>query len=94
MSVVEAGKVYSCDNWDEMITATNSGEKFECTEDVFDYFLEVLPPVFMSKRITLPDGEVVKASFGFAEGAETITAFWKSGGKYYGCKTNVMNPYG
>lgn len=88
MSVTMATK----ENWSELIKAMHSGEIFETDVDGFDYFLEVLPPVYMSKVVTLPNGEKVKATFGFAEGAEPIVAFWSKGGRYYGCKTNQINP--
>lgn len=74
------------------LTAMHSGEKFETDEKSYWYFLEVLPPVYMARTVTLPDGQTVQGAFGFAEGAEPITAFWKSNGRYYGCRTNTINP--
>lgn len=80
------------ENWSELIKAMGSGEIFETDVEGFDYFLEVLPPVYMGKVVTLPNGEKVKAAFGFAEGAEEIVAFWKKGGRYFGCRTTQINP--
>lgn len=77
--------------WDAFIKAMHSGEQFECDEDMYFYWLEVLPPAFMGKRIAFPDGQTVLASFGFAEGAEPITAFWKSDGRFFGRRTTIIN---
>ena len=57
------------------LNAVESGESIEITHDTFDYFLEVLPPVYMSRRMIL-DGIEREVAFGFAEGAELSTAFW------------------
>ena len=59
--------------------------------DKFDYYLGVLPPVWMGEKIRLPDGRIVTADFGFAEGMERITAFWQDGEKYYSIKTEQIN---
>ena len=91
--------VYKYEDWaggdGAFLTAMHSGEVFEVDEEMFMYWLEVLPPVYMSRRVTLPNGREVKASFGFAEGAEPVTAFWKerSDGAvhHFGCRTNTMN---
>jgi trehalose utilization protein len=48
----------------------------------------------MGRDIKLPNGEMVRANFGFAEGAEEIVVFWMRGGRYFGCRTNEINPYG
>ncbi len=50
---------YRCDNWSETINAMHSGEIIEIGEDVFDYFLEVLPPVYMKRNIALPGGRKI-----------------------------------
>ncbi len=93
--------VYTKDNWGGLMEAMHSGQKIEIDEEVFDYWLEVLPPVYMGKRVTLPGGEVVHATFGFAEGAEQVTAFWTNGPRHqegnprrFFCqRTEEMNPY-
>lgn len=75
-------KIYTTENWQEMIAAMHSGEAIEISEDVFDYFLEVLPPVYMGARRIVGNGagrRERRVSFGFAEGAEPITAFWGEG---------------
>lgn len=78
-------KVYTCEDWAETIKAMHSGEAIEVGEDVFDYFLEVLPPVYMGARRIVGNGadrRERRVVFGFAEGAENITAFWMTGGGY------------
>jgi hypothetical protein len=65
----------------------------EIDEETWYYFLGVLPPVYMNRDLII-DGKPIHASFGFAEGAEPVTAFWsEAGGKYYRQLTNQMNPY-
>jgi hypothetical protein len=68
--------VYTKQNWQEMIDAMNSGEQIEINEEVFDYFLGVLPPVFMNQVTMMPNGLPRKIDFAFAEGAEPLTYFW------------------
>ena len=75
------------------IAAMESGKPFEMDEESWYYWLEVLPPVYMGRTVLLANGETVKAHFGFAEGAEIITAFWKSDGRYFGCRTNEYNEF-
>jgi hypothetical protein len=88
--------IYTCEAWQEMITAMHSGERIQIEEAVYDYFLEVLPPVYMGRRITLPGGDTRTVGFGFAEGAEPITAFWCEGNRdagwsFYCQRTEEMN---
>lgn len=61
------------------IAARNCGECCLIDEEMYLYFLEVLPPRFMGRIVELVDGHEVRADFGFAEGAERITAFWRRG---------------
>lgn len=79
--------------WDRFIAAMHSGQQFECDEEMWYYWLEVLPPVHMGRNVILPDGQQLRAAFGFAEGAEPVTVFWKFAGRYFGCRTKTMNPY-
>lgn len=60
------------------VSARDRGERCEVDEEMYWYFLEVLPPQFMGEVVTLCDGDSIRADFGFAEGAERITAFWKA----------------
>ena len=82
--------------WTEFIAAMNSGNEFEIDEEMFDYWLNVLPPVFMNRTINwVPchEGQPMKVDFGFAEGAEPITVFWRSpdGRRIFGQQTHKIN---
>lgn len=81
------------DNWAEFLADLAAGKRVVIDEWIYDYFLEVLPPVYMGRRVTTVDGTVVRAYFGFAEGAEPVTAFWREGGRYYCQRTPQINPY-
>ena len=89
---------YKCstDAWGEFMKVMLSGERFEIDEKMFYYWLEVIPPVFMNREINyLPDNEgpQQRVDFGFAEGAEAITVFWRDLEKrrFYGQRTNEIN---
>jgi hypothetical protein len=81
--------------------ARDTGAVVEITRELFDYFLDVLPPVRMHYSAPILDANGVpgrvSADFGFAEGAETITAFWHGfgplKGRFFAQRTTQMNPY-
>lgn len=75
----------------EFLTRRDAGERVAVDQELADYFLDVLPPVYMGRVVTLTDGTQVRAAFGFAEGAERITAFWRQGGKWYAQHTTEIN---
>ena len=82
------------ENWKEFIKAMNAGELCEIDEEMFYYWLEVLPPVYMGQVVKVEiDGVVYdkKCSFGFAEGADYITDFWTSGGAWFCKQSKRMN---
>lgn len=84
--------------WNEFIQAMHSGGQFECDEEMYFYWLEVLPPIFMYKNIDyLPghEGHHMWVDFGFAEGWEPITVFWQDPQKtrFFGQRTTKINPY-
>ena len=84
----------SRETWLDFIEAMHSGERFEVDEENWYYWLEVLPPVFMAEDIDYfpgREGQPTRVSFGFAEGSEPITVFWKENGRYYGQRTNRIN---
>ncbi len=83
--------MFTKEDWNEYLEARDRGEVCEVDEEIFDYFLGVLPPAYMFKEVTLPGGRSVKAVYGFAEGYEPITAFWDQGGKHYCQRTAEMN---
>ena len=76
--------------WNELIAAMHSGRVIEVEAETYNYFLEVLPPVYIGRKIKLPSGERV-VDFGFAEGCEPITAFWSTGGRFYCQRTAEVN---
>ena len=69
-----------------------SGRTFQIDEEMFYYWLETLPPIYMSKEQEI-DGKKVNCSFGFAEGTEFITDFWREKGNFYGKTSNRLNHY-
>jgi len=79
--------------WKNFIEAMHSGRVVEITEENYWYWLEVLPPVFMRREIMLGDGSWKYADFGFAEGAEPITIFWRKDGRFFCQRTDQMNPH-
>ncbi len=77
--------VYDLDHIADFCAARDRDGIVEVAADLFDYFLEVLPPVWMNRSLRLPTGEIRTCSFGFAEGHERITAFFRrpsAGGGY------------
>jgi hypothetical protein len=76
------------------LNALHTGATIEITEGTFDYFLEVLPPVYMGRTLTI-EGQSRRVTFGFAEGAEPITAFWteqqQSEVRYFCKRTEEVN---
>lgn len=87
-------RIYTRNDWTALIAAMQSGKRIEIDAYVFNHFLEVLPPIYMNKTVKTVSGQWVRADFGYAEGMETITAFWSSGGRYFAEKTETMNPRG
>src|ERR1700722_1127766 len=65
----------------------DDGKKRQITEEDYEYFLEVLPPVAFRFQW---NGE--KWRFGFAEGADYVYAFKKQGDMFYAQKTDLLNP--
>lgn len=72
--------MYTKDNWIDAIAAMHSGQEIEIDSDIFDYFLGVLPPVYMDCN-----------KFGFAEGREKIVDFWAVDGKFFCRQSNKIN---
>ena len=82
-------RVYGREPWREMVEAKNSGQVIEINEEVFDYWLEVLPPVYMNLD-QVAGGMWRRCSFGFAEGAELVTDFWTGEkGKRFFCQLSA-----
>jgi hypothetical protein len=78
----------------EFVAANRAGNLCAIDAEMFDYWLGVLPPVFMGREVTLVTGRKVRADFGFAEGAERVTAFWSmeepQGTVYYYAQHTTM----
>ncbi len=89
--------MYTMDSNAAMHRELALGERVEMDEELWWYYLEVLPPVHMRYRATLCDGTQKDAAFGFAEGAELVTAFWRDGwngethAKYFAQRTTERN---
>lgn len=81
-------------DWTETLKALESGTKVQIDGEMFDYFLEVLPPVFMGMKFKFKDGVEVIASFGFAEGYEPVKVFWMEGAEFFCRQSDMMNPRG
>jgi hypothetical protein len=85
------------ENWAELIKQWREGKRCEIDEGVFDYFLEALPPVCMNRLLTVKSGARIHAAFGYAEGSELITAFWRMGDesdggpRYFLEQTDIVN---
>lgn len=80
--------------WQRFVEAMHSGEEVEIDEEMYYYWLEVLPPVFMNRILPFPDPQhPMRYDFGFAEGAEKVTVFWHGGGRYFCRRTDIMNPH-
>jgi hypothetical protein len=81
--------------WDAFIKAMHSGEEVEIDEEMYYYWLEVLPPVFMGRTLGFPDPQhPMRYDFGFAEGAEPITVFWRNPDRtrFFCRRTAILNP--
>lgn len=87
---------YSCDTagWTEFISLFRPGFRLQIDRPMFDYWLGVLPPIFINEVIDyMPEreGEPVKVDFGFAEGNEKIVLFWREDEKYFCQQSNKIN---
>lgn len=68
------------EEWKELINRINvPGRIAMIDEKTYFYFLEVLPPKFMTGGL-----------FAFAEGAEEIQLFWRSNGQFF-CRKLTWN---
>ena len=75
----------------EFIQRRDAGEKVEIDEELYSYFMEVLPPVTWATHHSFPDGMRRFTDFGFAEGEERITAFWRDGARYFAQHTTAIS---
>jgi hypothetical protein len=90
-------KIYTYENDFQQFVKDNDGSRvLRIDEEMFFYWLEVLPPVYTHEpvKIAFPEGDsIIICSFGFAEGRETVTDFWRSedkdGNEVYYCKRSI-----
>jgi len=91
----ETKKIYTHEHdFRDFIEALDKGELCQVDERLWYYFLEVLPPIYMNERqvVTINGVGFNKlCDFGFAEGSEEITDFWKASDRYYCKKSNRIN---
>ena len=86
--------VYTMDTINAFCEERDQGGIVEVDEDLFYWFLEVLPPIHMHYIAHFDDGTARSANFGFAEGAERVTAFWRAGAedtRYFARLTREWN---
>lgn len=80
--------------WEAFIHAMHSGAIVEIDEEMWTYWLNVLPPKFF--RETLSVGGVSRGvDFCQAEGYAPVVAFWRERGaqtRYFCQQTDIMNP--
>jgi len=86
----EAGiKKFTYDSdFKEYLRELDAGKVVEIDDEMFSYWLEVLPPVYMNGPVLSIAGlGPRRCSFGFREGdaspSNPVTHFWKEGGKLY-----------
>lgn len=77
----------------ELRQALEQGMVCEVDHDTYWYYLEVIPPVWMFRTLDIP-GVGRRPCYGFAEGTERITAFWReeegSGVRYFAWLTREV----
>ncbi len=97
----DEGRAPTQDEMRAYLTGAAQPFPFEVTETVWQYFLEVLPPAWMNVTQTLPGRCRQRCDFGFAEGWENVTAFWREWAgtkgdrrvvRWWACKTGELNP--
>lgn len=100
MSKVKEIFKYQCsrEKWEEFINLWDQKLPILIDYEMYMYWLEVLPPVYMNKKqkVTINDAIFEKnCDFGFAEGFDYVVDFWKVSEDVYCClKSNRMNnPY-
>lgn len=89
---------YPCDSetWQAFLQAMHSGDEIEIDEAMFQYWLDLLPPVFMNRMLPYPDPQhPMRYDFGFAEGREPITLFYSNPDKtrFFCRRSPYLNPF-
>lgn len=94
----DAARVYRYDDpdpaaWGDFMAAMHSGRRFECDEEMYYHWMEILPPAWMNRTVEI-DGVPVRTDFGFVEGADYVTAFGRGPlNTFWGQRTAIMNPH-
>lgn len=82
--------MYTFDSFDEFMLSLNRGDRCEINKDLFNYFLDILPPCFMNRGVILCDGSHIIADYGLREGEEVPKAFWRTpDGKFFAQKVKA-----
>jgi hypothetical protein len=92
---VPASNVFPlADTMQSFLVLRDQGRPFRVTAELYDYFLEVLPPAWMNAVKVMLDGSTRRCDFGFAEGWEYVVSFWKDDkGECWAWLTNELNPW-
>lgn len=86
----QTSAIFTMENRCNVYAPLERGERCEVDQEVYEHFMEVLPPKLFRKYVTVSTGENVLADFGFAEGdGVTIVAFWKVGSSYFAQNTTL-----
>jgi len=89
--------LYYKDDFDVFCELIQERQPVLIDEEMFQYWMEVLPPVYMSKpQKVIIDGVsyVRNCSFGFAEGRDYIVDFWPADMEqrtYWALQSNRLN---
>lgn len=74
------------DLWGRFIAEMHGGTPVAIDEEMYYYWLEVLPPVYMGRRDAGRDSLAPAHAthlFGFCEGYDRIVDFWRDGDTYH-----------
>lgn len=69
--------------WTEFIRAMESGAVYEIDHDLYDHWLDCLPPQAMFVRRVFRGNIVRRVDFVFAEGDGTRIGFWREGTRFF-----------
>lgn len=97
--IVTTGPVYayettSGNDWTRFIGDMHSGHVVEIDEEMLDYWLEALPPIYMGRTGLERESLAPLGAhhlFGFAEGRDKIVDFWQQGGRSFCRQSDRVN---
>lgn len=70
--------------------AVSRGGIVPVSREDYEYFLDALPPAFMHRRVQLMNGDFVAADYGFVEGDDRVTAFFRKDDGYFAAGTTLF----